>query len=110
MDQNQKSWENSPDSIKKEYGEEYFRAYQTHVGESFLDEASGDISPVVTAMEDAVCSKYPRITYIPETFHYLRTGLLLTMPHNFQEYILSIFLKTVSCKPKCIELIKHKRD
>ncbi|NXI75086.1 H17B6 dehydrogenase, partial [Anseranas semipalmata] len=57
-----RAWERAPDEIKREYGQQYFHAYNSNFLR-FITTANPKLSLVTKAMEHALTAEHPRARY-----------------------------------------------
>ena len=94
INQNRKSWAETPSEIKDVYGEEYF--------ESFLDtitcqmkRARSNVEEVVDQMVEAVTAESPKCRYVPHWLTYIRATILTYLPQSVTD---AFFRKTYKVK------------
>lgn len=73
-EQNRKSWSETPPEVKEVYGEEYFDAFLTNIGEQ-MKRARPNVNEVIELMERAVTETKPQIRYVPR--HSIFIALML---------------------------------
>ncbi|CAL1526322.1 unnamed protein product [Lymnaea stagnalis] len=79
IDQNRKSWAETPTDVRADYGEEYFDAFLKQVTLS-LRQARPNVMEVVDNMIEAVCTENPNYCYVPYWRYRLRAFIISNLP------------------------------
>ncbi|CAC5394229.1 E1.1.1.30 [Mytilus coruscus] len=106
--QNQELWEKCPDEIKNAYGEPYFNDFLVKVKENIDLIANKDITPVIDAMEDAICCQYPDTRYVPGFRTSCESFVYSMLPVSIQDLTVSFVMKYVNKPCQMITLNKNR--
>ena len=78
VEQNRRSWSETPTEVKDVYGEEYFDAFLDNITAQ-MDRAKSNVNEVVDLMVEAVTDVNPKIRYVPAS-SIIRATILTYLP------------------------------
>lgn len=92
-------WERTPQSVKDEYGEEYFRWTQNALTEYLEYKCKGGAWKVVDAYFNAIVSIFPRCRYQVGYDSIFQFNTLSYLPCRFQDLIFRAYWKFIAKPP-----------
>ncbi|ESP03965.1 hypothetical protein LOTGIDRAFT_110173, partial [Lottia gigantea] len=93
IDQNRKSWAETPKEIRNDYGDEYFDAFLQNITDQ-MKRARPHVHEVTDLMVRAVVTKDPHYRYVPYWMTYLRSELIMMLPVSITDK----YFKAISVK------------
>lgn len=94
INQNRKSWAETPSEVKDVYGEEYFESFLETISIQ-MKRARSNVEEVVDQMVEAVTSDQPKNRYVPYWLSYIRATILTYLPQSATD---AFFRKTYKVK------------
>ena len=89
VEQNRKSWSETPTEVKEVYGDEYFDAFIDNISVQ-MERAKSNVGEVVDLMVDAVTDVTPKIRYVPAS-SVIRAAILTYLPSSVTDKLFNAY-------------------
>ena len=89
VEQNRKSWSETPTEVKDVYGDEYFDAFIDNIALQ-MQRAKSNVGEVVDLMVDAVTDDRPKIRYVPASSR-IRATILSCLPSSITDKLFNAY-------------------
>ena len=89
VQQNRKSWSETPTEVKDVYGDEYFDAFIDNISQQ-MQRAKSNVSEVVDLMVDAVTDVQPKVRYVPAS-SVVRAAILTLLPSSVTDKLFKAY-------------------
>lgn len=89
VEQNRRSWSETPTEVKDVYGDEYFDAFIDNISVQ-MQRAKSNVGEVVDLMVDAVTDVNPKIRYVPAS-SVLRATILSYLPSSVTDRLFNAY-------------------